>query len=171
MLSLFIHRRRYFHGGTGSFPETMTGANFMLETPNRPTLISQQAAVSPSMTQRGIGLCSFFSPFILPSCHRSIIKFGIRNSDFRLYTAMLWRRIEQMKVVVQPAHKVLDGNVEIPKGVRVWDIDHSPNLRIDFVQSNSESHHPCRFFTPIASFGAQRGSKNLQAQLYFIMRI
>ncbi|WP_235185562.1 hypothetical protein, partial [Desulfonatronum thiodismutans] len=42
------------HAGDGgdSLPETMAGANFMLETPNRPTLISQQAAVSPSMTQR-----------------------------------------------------------------------------------------------------------------------
>jgi len=36
----------------GSLAEMMTGADFMLETPTRPSLISQQAAVSPSMTQR-----------------------------------------------------------------------------------------------------------------------
>jgi len=30
--------------------EIMTGVDFMLKTPTRPTLISQQASVSPSMT-------------------------------------------------------------------------------------------------------------------------
>ncbi|HDQ40373.1 MAG TPA: hypothetical protein ENN39_05010 [Desulfonatronum sp.] len=40
---------------TISLTETMTGADFMLETPNRPPFISQQAAVSSSMTQGDAG--------------------------------------------------------------------------------------------------------------------
>lgn len=89
----------------------------------------------------------------LSSCHRSIIKFIVGNSYRRSYASLSPGRIERMKVVVQLPHRILDGNVQIPELVGLWDVDHSPDRALDSVQRNSESYHPSGPLTHVASFG------------------
>jgi hypothetical protein len=61
-----------------------------------------------------------------------------------------------MQVVVQPAHRILNRNVQIPERVRVWHFNEAPNHWIDMAQSDAESHDSFGFSIHESSSETQR---------------
>lgn len=45
---------------------------------------------------------------------------------------------ELMEMIVEPPHRILDGDVEVPEGVRQWHLDSAPDKRIGPAQDDEK---------------------------------
>jgi hypothetical protein len=62
----------------------------------------------------------------------------VRDADLpRLFPARLFHA-ELVQVIVEPAHRVLDGDVQIPEAVGFRHLDASPNRRLDLFEDDLE---------------------------------
>jgi hypothetical protein len=63
------------------------------------------------------------------------------NAEDALLLGTRVRDREAMQVVVEPAHRVLDGDVQIPEGVVARHLDLPPDQRVGLLELDTEAQY------------------------------